>query len=49
MQFRDEGMPRVGVQLGDECVSSTCEEVIATPELRRQKQDDAERCCHVDK
>lgn len=53
MQFRNEGMPRVGVQLGDECVSSTCEEVMADdfaiPELRRQKQDDAERRCHVDK
>lgn len=44
-------MPRVGVQLSDECVSSTCEEVMAddfaTPELRRQKQDDAERRGHV--
>lgn len=41
MQFRDEGMPKVGVQLGDECVSSTCEEVMADdfaiPGPRRQK------------
>lgn len=54
VQFRDEGMPKVGVQLGDECVSSTCEEVKAADfailELRRQKYKSREtRRCLVDK
>lgn len=53
MQFRDERMPKVGLQFGDECVSRMCEEVMAddfaSPELRRQKQDDGERHCLVDK
>lgn len=47
------GCLKWGYSLVNECVSSMCEEVMAddfaTPELRRQKQDDRERRCLVDK